>query len=106
VQPQGANGSVLTPGIAYLPTGIPVYVSGRVTDSNGRGISGAVITATGAPDGTVYTARTNPFGYYVFDELIMGRNYTFEVRQKQFAFSQQSFTPNQETNELNFTASP
>jgi 6-phosphogluconolactonase (cycloisomerase 2 family) len=106
VQPPEANGSGRAPAIAYLPTGIPVFVSGRVTDSNGRGISGAVVTAISAQDGTVYTARTNPFGYYIFDDLIMGRNYTFEVTQKQFAFSPQALTPNQETNELNFTAAP
>ncbi|HEX8733730.1 MAG TPA: carboxypeptidase regulatory-like domain-containing protein [Pyrinomonadaceae bacterium] len=106
IQPPDANGSGNAPGIAYLPTGIPVFVSGRVTDSNGRGISGAIITAISAQDGIVHTARSNPFGYYIFDDLIMDRNYTFEVRQKQFAFSAQAFTPNQETNELNFTASP
>ncbi|HEX8250026.1 MAG TPA: carboxypeptidase regulatory-like domain-containing protein [Pyrinomonadaceae bacterium] len=106
VQPVGTNGDGQAPGIAYLPTGIAVFLSGRVTDANGRPISGAVITATSPQDGIVHTARTNPFGYYTFEELITGRTYTLEIRQKQFAFATQTFTPNQEFNELNFTAAP
>jgi hypothetical protein len=106
VQPSDANGFGFVPGIAYLPTGIPVYLSGRVTDSNGRPISGARVTATDAANGTVQTALTNPFGYYVFDELILDRSYTVEVRQKQFAFAPQSLITNQESHELNFTAAP
>jgi len=106
IQPPDANGSGNAPGIAYLPTGIPVFLSGKVTDANGRPISGARVTATNTTHGTIHTALTNPFGYYTFDELILGRNYTLEVRQKQFAFAPQSFIPNQESNELNFSALP
>jgi hypothetical protein len=106
VQPQDTNGFGNVPGLAYLPTGIPVYLSGRVTDAGGRPISGARVTATDATNGTVQTALTNAFGYYIFDELILDRSYTVEVRQKQFAFAPQSFTANQESNELNFSALP
>ncbi|HEX8367907.1 MAG TPA: carboxypeptidase regulatory-like domain-containing protein [Pyrinomonadaceae bacterium] len=106
VQPPEANGFGRAPGIAYLPTGIPVYLSGRVTDAGGRPVSGARVTATDATNGTVHTALTNPFGYYIFDELILDRSYTLEVRQKQFAFAPQSLITNQESNELNFSALP
>jgi len=106
VQPQEANGFGNVPGIAYLPTGIPVYLSGRVTDAGGRPISGARITATDTTRGAVQTALSNPFGYYIFDELILDRSYAVEVRQKQFAFAPQSLTTNQESHELNFSALP
>jgi len=79
---------------------------GQKWNTGGRPISGARVTATNPTSGTMHIAVTNPFGYYTFDELILGRNYTLEVRQKQFAFAPQSFTPNQESNELNFSALP
>jgi Carboxypeptidase regulatory-like domain/TonB dependent receptor-like, beta-barrel/TonB-dependent Receptor Plug Domain len=47
-------------------------VAGRVTDSTGAVLAGAVVAATAASGGSVYT-RTNAEGHYVLGPLVIGR---------------------------------
>ena len=68
-----------------VPTAASVSVSGRVVDEFGRSVSGAAVTLTGSGSG-VQTARTNPFGYFRFEEVAAGQSYVIEVRHKRFVF--------------------
>ena len=68
------------------PASANALVAGRVQTSIGRGISGAFITMTDSR-GNVRTAITNPFGYYNFQGVPAGENYTVTARAKRYTFS-------------------
>jgi uncharacterized delta-60 repeat protein len=51
-----------------------VSVSGRVVRADGNPVSGVTVSTQGM------TSRTNPFGYYSFDNIETNRTYTFSIR--------------------------
>ena len=57
-------------------------------------------------DGNLRQARTSPFGYYRFDEVEVGATYTINVVHKQYQFTPQVISVNEDIQELNFIASP
>jgi hypothetical protein len=59
-------------------TAATVTVSGRVTNSEGRAISKAMVILTEA-NGIRHVSRTNGFGYYVISEVEVGQTVTVEV---------------------------
>ena len=79
-------------GTAVAPSAATARVSGRVIDANGFGISGAVISATDAASGDVLRSRTNAFGYYTFDSLIVGQVYVIAASHKRYAFPEPTRT--------------
>ncbi len=81
----------------------PILVSGRVLNSTGRGVYNAIVTLTNS-NGEVRSAITNPFGYYRFFEVAVGRTYTVMVRSKRYNFMPQVISPNNEITNLNFVA--
>lgn len=94
--------NVANPCIA--PTAATVSVGGRVLDTNGRGVSRALVNMTDAT-GAVRTGISNPFGYYKFDNVTAGDSYIFEVRHKTYTFAPQVLSVNDELADFNFTAS-
>ncbi len=68
------------------PTAAQVLVSGRVKTANGRGIPNTVLTLTGS-DGSPRIARTNPFGYYRFNQVDAGENYVLSISSKSYTFT-------------------
>lgn len=82
-----------------------VSVSGRVTTSEGRGVLYGFVTMTDS-NNNVRTAITNPFGYYRFENVSSGANYTFNVFSKRYTFQQQVVTVNDHISNLNFVANP
>jgi len=56
--------------------------------------------------GTIIYTQTNPFGYYRFLNLTPATTYTITVTHKSNTFtSPQSFTADQDREDLNFTSS-
>ncbi len=87
------------------PTAAPVTVGGRITSSYGRGIFGATVLMTDQ-SGQIFTARTNPFGYYRFYDVAAGNTYVVDIRHKQFSFAPKVVSIANDFEELNFTSLP
>lgn len=68
-----------------------VEVGGRVTSTNGQGISGATVILTDA-GGNPRSARTNAFGYYGFSGVFSNEVYTVRVSSKRYRFQPSSQT--------------
>jgi len=104
-----AGSSGFLAGTAYLaaapPTAANVGVSGRVTTSEGRGISGVRVSISDAR-GDVRTALTNPFGYYRFDEVQTGATYLVNASAKGRRFGTQTVTVGDELTNLDITELP
>ncbi len=85
------------------PTAAGATVSGIVQNSAGRGISGAVISLT-ASQGGVRTVRTNPFGYFRFDDVQTGTTYVANVTAKNYSFAPQVLSLSNDATGLRFVA--
>ncbi len=86
-------------------TAAAVSVSGRVFDSQGRGVFNAEVTMVNS-SGNIKMARTNHFGYYRFNDVGAGESYVFSVRHKLYEFAPQIYTINDARDDLDFVASP
>jgi hypothetical protein len=95
-----SNWSLGTP---LLPTAAGVQVSGRVMRSSGIPVSGAIVTITDNTGGT-RTTRTNPFGYFTFDDIIVGQTYIVSVQSKQYQFAPRSISVGDAVADLNFVS--
>jgi hypothetical protein len=87
------------------PTAATVSVSGYVTSTLGRGISGIQLSLTDS-EGNTRTTSTATGGYYRFEDVEVGKTYILSATGKRFTFSQpvQVLNINEETNEVNFIA--
>lgn len=91
-----------TAGEPLAPTAANASVSGRVLDSNGRGISNARVSLQNQ-QGDVVWAITNPFGYYSFSSVEVGQTYIVSVAHKQYSFSPRTISLNDDVTGLDFT---
>jgi len=77
-----------------ITSSVPVAaasIGGRVTNqSGGGGLSGVTVVLSGGGLTTPRIARTNPFGYYQFDDVPQGQTYTVTVASKIYQFSTSS----------------
>ncbi len=89
------------------PTAAAASVTGRVINSNGRGISRASITIYNTTDNEYRTAMTNSFGYFSFPELPVGGFYILTVKGKGLEFSNntQAFNLNGDLTDMIFISS-
>ncbi|MBX7053974.1 MAG: carboxypeptidase-like regulatory domain-containing protein [Pyrinomonadaceae bacterium] len=62
-------------------TAASVTISGRVVNSDGGAVRGAIVSLTGS-DGLSRTSRTNAFGYFRFQEIEAGQSVLLNVRAK------------------------
>lgn len=90
-----------------IPSAANVTVSGRVGTNEGQGVTRATVTLTNAA-GVTRSATTNQFGFYRFDEVLVGETYTIGVNGKKYFFanSPRIVTVNDELTNLDFTAEP
>ncbi len=72
--------------VVFSPTAASVDVSGRVFTPAGQPIKNAEIFLTGG-DGVVHTTRSNPLGYYFFEEISVGETYILSAKAKQHTFN-------------------
>lgn len=79
----GVNNVILGP---FAPTAAGVDVGGRVISPYGRPLMNATVHMFDSY-GNIRTARTNPFGYYRFQDIAAGETYIFEINSKRYAFT-------------------
>ena len=65
-----------------------VPVSGRVLTPDGRGLRNAIVSITD-PNGVRRTATTSSFGFFQFDNVLIGRSYTVSVLSRLYRFAPQ-----------------
>ncbi len=87
------------------PTAAEVSVSGRVSTASGRGLRNAEVRLV-TSDGTVHSARTGNFGYFEFNGITSGQTVVISVRSKQYTFSPQVISLQDNATDLNFVANP
>ena len=85
---------------SLAPTAASVSIKGRVLESKGRGIPNATVSITDA-NGTVRQTRSNPFGFYHFENAAAGATYVFNVAHKRFQFAPQTVSFNEDANDFN-----
>ncbi|HEX8737838.1 MAG TPA: hypothetical protein VF721_21080 [Pyrinomonadaceae bacterium] len=85
------------------PTAANVSIGGRVFAGKGRGLANAAVYLTDQQGNTRMT-RTNPFGYYWFEEIEVGQTVVIAVVSKRFVFAPRVIQINEELTEVNFTA--
>lgn len=71
--------------ILAAPSSGLVSVSGRIFDSVGRAVPGAIVAISDAA-GAVKTARANSFGYFAIEGLTAGRQYFLNVSARGLSF--------------------
>ena len=70
-----------------------VTVDGRVLTSDGRGLRNATVAITD-PQGVVRTATTSSFGFFSFDQVLTGAQYTIAVRSRLYRYQPQTVQVN------------
>ena len=76
-----ANGSVR---LIAGPTAAGASIDGRIMDSSGRPVRNALVSLTGDLS-FQRTARTNPLGYFSFEDIPVGSAYVISAESKKFA---------------------
>jgi hypothetical protein len=74
------------------PTGGPVTVSGRIVTPSFVGLRNATVSMT--LNGVVRTATTSSFGFFTFDNVATGPQYTFRVQSRLFRYTPVTVTIN------------
>ena len=97
-QPTYTGGAITVTGAAAGAT-----ISGRVSGSKGRGVSGAQVVVTNSLGEVVRTARTNGFGYYSVTDIALGETYTVSVESKLYKFGTRVISVAQNLDGIDFT---
>ena len=87
------------------PTAAGVTVSGRVLNSEGRGIANASVSLTAA-NGEVYSAITNRRGLFTINDIPSGATYVSYVEARRFTFAARVIVTNDSVSDLEFVAEP
>lgn len=90
-------------GVPIAPSAAAVSISGRVLTGSQSGLAGASVYLTDQ-HGNVRVSRTNPFGYYHFEDVRAGQAVILTVVSKGFRFAPQALNLSEELTELNFVA--
>jgi hypothetical protein len=85
------------------PTAAGVSIGGRVLNTSGLGIRGAVVTLTG-PSGVTRSTYTGMFGYYYLENVPSGQTYILTVNAKRYVFSPQSVNITDDLTDLDIIA--
>jgi CSLREA domain-containing protein len=99
----GGDGSDIGSFEAQVTTAASVYIGGQVLAANLRPVANAEVLMTDHA-GNTRSARTSPFGYFVFDDVAAGGTYFFSVVHKRSQFQMQAVTVTGEMTDLNFIA--
>ena len=93
---------------SFVPTAAGTSISGRVLTSDEYGIANARLTLTNVATGEVRKTLTSSFGYYRFDDVIVGAFYQLQVSTKRYVFKEDTrfFNLIDELVDINFVASP
>lgn len=91
------------PPIYLIPSAAPVSFSGRLLTSDGYGLRNAQVMLTEA-NGTVHQVTSSAFGYFNFPSIESGQNVVVSVRSKQFQFTPQVVSLNDNVANFQMTA--
>jgi hypothetical protein len=72
--------------IALAPTAAGATISGRVSTNDGFGLGGATVSLSGGDISRERQVKTNPFGYYSFEDVPVGLTYILTAKSKRYAF--------------------
>lgn len=72
------------------PTAANAVVSGRVLGTQGEGLRNVTVILSGGNLTAPMTTRTNSFGNFTFENVLVGETYTVSVINKKFGFAQES----------------
>lgn len=82
-------------------TSARVQIAGRITAGK-RGLARTLVYLHDL-NGDIRMTRANPFGYYRFSDVEVGKTYILEAKSKQFHFDQQVLNLTEEMLDLNFS---
>ena len=88
---------------ALAPTAAGVSVTGRVLTPDGRGLRNATVSMTDQ-QGVPRYARTSSFGYYRFEDVIVGGTYILAVTSKRYQFASQVVNVTDDLTDVDFVA--
>jgi hypothetical protein len=90
------------------PTAATVSVSGRVINLRGGSVRRVRVVLTEAATGATRAAQTNPFGFFRFENVEVGRVYTVQAQSRNFHFTPDAhvFSLLEARDDLEFTAVP
>ena len=80
-------------------------MAGRVISAAGRGIGMAKVRITDT-QGVTREVRTNPLGYFVFQNVAGGQTYTVNIAAKRYTFVQQSLSLTSNMTNLSLRSEP
>jgi len=83
------------------PTATSTTISGRVQHADGRGLPNASVIVTDG-FGSPRAVHANPFGYFRFGNIQLGRTYIFEVYAKGYSFAPQVVNVQEDVKSLIF----
>ncbi len=86
------------------PTAARVSVAGRVVNAQGSAVSRALVTLTDT-GGNRRSFTTGTFGYFHFDQLEAGQTFVISVFAKNYQFTPQVLSVNEDITDLIFTPS-
>jgi hypothetical protein len=86
-----------------IPTAAGATVSGRILTPSGDPVSRARVTLVD-PDGNVFSAISNPFGYFTLDDVPVQRTYLAGVTHRQYTFESRSLRVLDNVAEFDFIA--
>jgi hypothetical protein len=101
--PNAADGADIGAFEVQAPTAATATIGGRVTAGGRRGVSGAVVRLTDQ-NGNIRTAPTDLRGNFRFEDVAVGGTYIISVFSKQYRFTPQIISVNENITDLNFTA--
>lgn len=87
------------------PSAANVSVGGRVSTSNGSGISRVRVSITNQ-NGETRSATTNTFGFYRFAEIPAGETYVISAFHKRYQFNSRVLTVSDDIQNADFMAEP
>ena len=85
------------------PTAGIVSISGHVITPDFSGVRNALVQVQFA-NGDSVTTRTNALGYFRFDQIAAGQTVTVSVAAKNYNFSPQTVTVNNNITQMLFTS--
>jgi len=93
---------------SFAPTAAGVSISGRIRSASGNGIKGARLTLIQISTGETVSTISSSFGYYRFDDVVVGRLYLLSADAKQFVFDPNSriISPLDEVTNEDFVGNP
>jgi hypothetical protein len=97
------NSAVVNYSLTINGTSANVSIGGKVVNNFGAGISGAIVTIS---DGGsfIQSRRANTFGYFNFDGIPSGQNYSITVQRKGYTFDPFPITPTGNVGDIVITA--